>query len=104
MPWLYLALTILLEVAGTTCMKLSQGFSRFWPSVGMVVFYGASLTFLTLTLKKLDISVAYAIWSGLGTALIATIGIIWFQEPITTLKLFSIGLIVAGVVGLKLAH
>ncbi|MBW4551887.1 MAG: multidrug efflux SMR transporter [Aphanocapsa sp. GSE-SYN-MK-11-07L] len=104
MPWLYLGLTILFEVAGTTCMKLSQGFSQVWPSIGMAVFYGASLTFLTLTLKKLDVSIAYAIWSGVGTALIAAIGMLWFREPVTFLKLVSIGLIIAGVAGLKLAH
>jgi small multidrug resistance pump len=104
MPWLYLGLTILFEVAGTTCMKLSQGFSQVWPSIGMAVFYGASLTFLTLTLKTLDVSIAYAIWSGAGTALIASIGMLWFKEPVTVLKLVSIGLIIAGVAGLKLAH
>jgi len=64
MTWLYLVLAILLEVSGTTCMKLSEGFTRMVPSILLVVFYTLSLGMLTLALKKIDVSVAYAIWSG----------------------------------------
>lgn len=102
MAWLYLVVAIVAEVAGTTSMKLSEGFERLAPSVGIVVFYGASLYFLTLALDELDVGVSYAIWSGLGMALIATIGILWFREPVTALKLASLALIVTGVVGLNL--
>lgn len=101
--WSLLLFAILFEVSGTTCMKLSDGFSKLWPSVGVVVFYLLSLAALTLVLKKIDVSVAYAIWSGLGTALIACIGFFYFKEPATALKMVSIALIIAGVVGLNIS-
>ena len=103
MHWLYLALAILLEVAGTTSMKLSEGFTRLVPTVLLVVFYALSFSLMTLALKRIDVGVAYAIWSGIGTALIAGIGIVWFQEPATAVKMVSLGLIIAGVVGLNLS-
>ena len=99
---LYLILTILFEVSGTTSLKLSQGFTKLVPSIAVVVFYGLSFYFLSLTLKKLEIGVIYAIWSGLGTVLIVMVSILWFKEPLTALKTISILLIVAGVVGLNL--
>jgi small multidrug resistance pump len=99
--WLYLAAAILFEVAGTTAMKLAQGFTRPLPSVLIFVFYALAFIALTLTLKKMDISVAYSVWSGVGTALIAAIGIFWFQEPLTPVRLACIALIVIGVVGLN---
>ena len=102
MMWTYLVLAILLEVLGTTCMKLSEGFTRTVPSILLFVFYSLSFGMLTLALKRIDVSVAYAVWSGVGTALIATIGVLWFKEPITALKLFSLALIIGGVVGLNL--
>jgi small multidrug resistance pump len=83
MHWIYLTLAILFDVAGTTCMKLSAGFSKLFPAVLMGVFYAVCFYFLTLALKKVDLSIAYAIWGGVGTALIATIGILWFREPMT---------------------
>jgi len=101
--WLYLATAIVLEVIGTTSMKLSAGFTKTIPSILMFVFYLASLAVLTLALKKIDVSVAYAVWAGLGTALIATIGIVYFHESATLLKIISILLIIAGVVGLHLS-
>jgi small multidrug resistance pump len=103
MVWIYLVLAILLEVSGTTCMKLSEGFTRMLPSVLLFVFYTLSFVMLTLALRKIDVSVAYAVWSGVGTALIATIGVLWFKEPATALKLISLGLIIIGVVGLNLS-
>jgi small multidrug resistance pump len=101
--WLYLALAILFEVTGTTCMKLSEGFTKLVPSILLFVFYSLSFGMLTLALKRIDVSVAYAVWSGMGTALIATIGVLWFKEPITALKLISLALIIGGVVGLNLS-
>ncbi len=101
--WLFLAGAIALELAGTTSMKLSEGFTRLVPSVLLFVFYGASFVALTLALKKIDVSVAYAVWSGAGTALIAAIGILYFREAATALKLISILLIIVGVVGLNLS-
>ena len=103
MHWLYLALAILLEVAGTTSMKLSEGLTRLVPSILLVVLYVLSFAMLTLALRRIDVGVAYAIWSGVGTALIAGIGIVWFREPATVVKFVSLGLIIAGVVGLNLS-
>jgi small multidrug resistance pump len=102
MSWLYLILAILLEVCGTTSMKLSQGFTKLVPSILIFVFYCLSFSSITLALKQIDVSVAYAVWSGLGTALIAIVGILWFREPFTSLKVASIALIIAGVIGLNL--
>lgn len=99
--WLYLLLAITLEVTGTIFLKLSDGFTKVLPSVAMLFFYALGLTVLAMALKKIDIGVAYAVWSGLGTALIATIGIFWFQEPFTIIKIISIGLIILGVIGLN---
>ncbi|WP_017721453.1 DMT family transporter [Kamptonema formosum] len=103
MRWIPLILAILLEVAGTTCMKFSKGFTEIFPSILMALFYVLSLSSLTIALKRIDLSVAYAIWSGLGTALIAILGILWFKEPANTLKIMSIGLIIIGVIGLNLS-
>ena len=103
MHWLYLTLAILSEVAGTTCMKLSAGFTRATPSVLIWVFYGVCFYFLTLTLKRVDVSVAYAIWSGVGTALMATIGVLYFREPISMLKVVGLVAIIGGVIALNLS-
>lgn len=102
MSWFYLVLAILLEVGGTTSMKLSQGFTKILPSLLIFILYGLSFASLTLALKEIDVSIAYAVWSGLGTALIATVGIFWFNEPASALKIISLGLIIAGVMGLHL--
>lgn len=103
MGWVYLVLAISFEVAGTTFMKLSEGFTKTTPSVAMFLFYMLSLVALTFALKKFEVSTAYAIWSGLGTALITVVGIILFKESINIVKVLSIALIVIGVVGLQLA-
>ena len=100
-PWLYLLLAIVLEVTGTTCMKMSHGFDRPIPSVLTFVFWAMSITALIVCLKHIDVSVAYTIWAGLGTALIVGIGWYGFGEPMTPIKLGFIALIVAGVIGLQ---
>ena len=104
MSWVYLLLAIGLEVSGTTCMKLSQGFTRTGPSLLMFVFYGLSLVALTLAVRRLDIGVAYAIWSGLGTGLIVAIGVAWFDEPLPASKAVALALIVIGVAGVHLSR
>jgi len=98
-----LLLAIAFEVGGTTCMKLSQGFSKLLPSILIFVFYAISFFFFTLALKGIDVSIAYAIWAGLGTALITVIGIFLFKEPVNALKMASLFLVVAGVVGLHIS-
>jgi len=104
MHWIYLVLAILFEVAGTTCMKLSAGFSKLLPAVLMGVFYVVCFCFLALALKKVDVSIAYAIWSGVGTALVAAIGILWFREPTTLLKACGLLAIIGGVVALNFSR
>ena len=103
MSALYLAAAIFLEICGTTSLKLSDGFSRAGPAVVVVVCYAASFFVLSLALRGIDLAIAYAIWSGVGTALVAAIGILWFGEPAGLWKLVCIGLIVAGVAGLHFA-
>ena len=101
--WLFLIGAIVLEVAGTTAMKMSDGFTKTIPSVAMFVFYILSLVALTYALKKFDMSMAYAIWAGVGTAFITIVGIYFFKEPISVVKIGSIVLIIIGVVGLHLS-
>ncbi|MFZ2098662.1 MAG: multidrug efflux SMR transporter [Anaerolineales bacterium] len=100
--WLYLLIAILTEVVGTTLMKVSQGLTRIIPTVLMFLLYGVSFVFMALALKKIEVSTAYAIWSGLGTALIAVIGIAWFRESLNLPKLVGLVLIVSGVILLNL--
>jgi small multidrug resistance pump len=99
-----LLLAIMFEVCGTTCMKLSEGFSKLIPSVLIFVFYAVSFFFFTLALKGIDVSIAYAIWAGLGTALITVVGIFWFRESASALKLISLVVVIAGVIGLHLSE
>lgn len=102
MGWFLLALAIVLEVAGTTCMKLSGGFKEMVPSVLVFVFYGFSFTAFIYALKTMDLSLTYAIWAGVGLALIAAIGVLYFKEPVTVPRMIFIGLILIGVIGLSL--
>lgn len=99
----YLAIAILLEICGTTALKLSDGFTRLGPASVVVVCYMASFAVLSLALRGIDLLTAYAVWSGVGTALIAAIGILWFGEPAGIWKLASLLLIIIGVAGLHLA-
>ena len=103
MPWLLLSAAILLEVAGITAMKLSRGFTEPIPSLAVAVLYVLSAGAVILALKRLDLSVTYAVWSGVGAALAALIGIVYFREPFTLLKAASLALVVLGVAGLSLA-
>lgn len=100
-PWFFLVSAIIFEVTGTICMKVSYGFTRIVPSILMFIFYFLCLVSLTFAIKKFDVSVAYAVWSGLGTALIAAIGIFYFKEPLTVAKAFYTLLIIIGVMGLN---
>ncbi|MFO8101548.1 MAG: multidrug efflux SMR transporter [Dehalococcoidia bacterium] len=103
MHWLMFALAIIFEVSGTTCLKLSEGFSRITPSILIFVFYGLSFAAAAIAVKRLDISYFYAVWAALGIVLICIIGIIYFKEPFSLLKVISMVLIVIGVAGLQLS-
>ncbi|MCZ6618376.1 MAG: multidrug efflux SMR transporter [Gammaproteobacteria bacterium] len=101
--WIYLSAAIATEVAGTVCMKLSNGFEQTTYSVLVFVFYGLSFYLLTIALKHIDVSIAYAIWAGAGVALISVLGLVVFNEPLNVGKVISLLAIVAGVVGLNLS-
>jgi small multidrug resistance pump len=100
--WVFLLSTILLEVGGTIMMKMSNGFEKMVPSVAAFALYGAALCGLTIALKSIDLSVAYAIWSGGGTALTTFVGIWYFGESLSPIQYGFLGCIIVGVVGLQL--
>jgi small multidrug resistance pump len=99
---LILVLAILSEVVGTVALKASEGFARFGPIVLVVVGYGMSFYFLALALKQIPLGVAYAIWSGLGTAGAVIAGILLWRESLTLAGVAGIVLIIAGVILLNL--
>ena len=103
MSWVYLIAAILFEVAGTTCMKLAEGFTKLLPSVLIFVFYAIAFALVTLAIRTIELSVAYTIWAGVGTTIVAVIGIWYFGESLNALKVASIALVILGVVGLKLS-
>jgi small multidrug resistance pump len=102
MGYLLLAGAIAAEVAGTTALKYSEGFSRLWPSLLTLLGYLISFGLLAQTLKTLSVGTAYAIWSGVGTAAIATIGTVFLGEGMPLAKAVGIALIIVGVVVLNL--
>jgi quaternary ammonium compound-resistance protein SugE len=103
MPWVLLLFAGVLEVAWAVGLKYTDGFSRLWPTVGTAVALVASMVLLGLSLRSLPLGTAYAVWTGIGSLGTAALGIALFQEPATALRLASIGFIVLGIVGLKLA-
>lgn len=102
-PGLLLTFAIIAEVIGTLALRQSDGFSRPLPTATTVVLYLFSFWLLSLTLRSIPISVTYAIWAAVGTALIAAVGILAFGESASGPKLVSLALIIAGVVGLNLS-
>ena len=103
MEWIYLLLAIAFEISATSLMKLSNGFTKILPTMGTVLGYVACFYFLSQALKKIDISVAYAVWSAAGIVVLSIIGVFVFKESVSALKIISILLIVLGVVGLNLS-
>jgi small multidrug resistance pump len=103
MKWIFLTLAIVLEVVGTTSMKLSDGFKQWGWGASMIVCYTLCFWFLSLAIKYFEMSVVYAVWSGLGIVLLALIGIFFFEESIGFWKIVCMALILIGVVGLNLA-
>ncbi|SFC89292.1 quaternary ammonium compound-resistance protein SugE [Bosea sp. CRIB-10] len=102
MAWIYLLFAGLFEVGWAIGLKYTHGFTRLIPTLLTVGSMVVSLGLLGLALKTLPLGTAYALWTGIGTIGTATLGIILFGEPATALRLACIGLIVAGIVGLKL--
>jgi small multidrug resistance pump len=101
--FLLLSLAILTEVGATIALRVSDGFSRPMPSAIVVVGYGISFWFLALALKDIPVSLTYAIWSGVGTALVAVAGVVAFGETMNVMKFASLAIIVLGVAGLSAA-
>jgi quaternary ammonium compound-resistance protein SugE len=102
MPWLLLIVAGLFEVVWATGMKYTDGFTRLWPTIGTVAAMAVSMALLTLAVRSLPLGTAYAVWTGIGAVGTAIIGIVVFAEPATAARIACIGLIVAGIIGLKL--
>ncbi|NUO58160.1 MAG: multidrug efflux SMR transporter [Hamadaea sp.] len=98
MGYVFLLGAIAAEVVATSLLKATEGFSKLWPTVAIMVGYILAFLALSQVVKSVPVGVAYAVWSGLGTAAIVAIGAVFLGEPITVVKVLGIGLIVAGVV------
>jgi quaternary ammonium compound-resistance protein SugE len=103
MAWMLLVLAGLFEIAWAIGLKYTEGFTRLWPSVGTLVAMTLSVVLLGIAMKSLPVGTAYAVWVGVGAVGTAALGMVLFGEPATAARLVSLGLIVAGIVGLKLA-
>jgi quaternary ammonium compound-resistance protein SugE len=100
--WLCLLFAGLLEIVWAVGLKHSDGFTRFWPSVGTVLAIALSFTLLAISLKSVPFGTAYAIWTGIGAAGAVIVGIVAFQEPADAARLVCVSMIIAGTIGLKL--
>ena len=100
--WVYLGLAIFSEVMATASLKSTEGFTKIWPSMLVLVGYSAAFYFLSLTLDDIPIGVAYAVWSGVGVASIAIISVVFLDQKIDLAGVLGIGLIVVGVIVLRL--
>jgi len=100
--WLTLGLAILAEVIATSALKASDGFTHLWPSVIVVLGYAIAFYCLSVTLRQIPLGIAYAVWSGAGTALIACIGVVVYRQKLDPAAMLGIALIVAGVLVLNL--
>jgi small multidrug resistance pump len=98
-----LVLAIVAEVAATIALRESDGFTRLWPSVIAIAGYGVAFYLVALVLRTIPVSVTYAIWSAVGTAIVAIVGMVALGEPAGALKVASLVLIVVGVIGLNVA-
>jgi len=102
MAWIYLVLAGLLEVGFAVALKLSEGLSRFWPSVAFVLLGIASFMLLTRAMAAIPLGTAYAIWTGIGAVGTVLVGIIWFGDPVSGPRLFFLATLLCSLVGLKL--
>jgi quaternary ammonium compound-resistance protein SugE len=102
MAWVYLIAAGLLEIVWAIGLKYTEGFTRLGPTVITVGAMVVSVVLLGIALRDLPVGTGYAIWTGIGTVGTAVLGIMIFHEPVTALRLANIGLIIAGIVGLKL--
>ena len=103
MPWLLLVIAGLFEIAWALGLKYTDGFTRFWPTVGTVLALIVSVGLLGLAAKSLPIGTAYAVWTGIGAVGTVLLGILLLGDPATPLRLACLGLILTGIIGLKMA-
>ncbi len=104
MKWLLLALGIFFEIVALIFMKKSEGFTKLGPDLLVLLFYSMALGCLILVLRRMDTSIAYAIWASGGIMVMAIVGMIWLKEPVSFIKIGSIALITLGVIGLELSE
>jgi quaternary ammonium compound-resistance protein SugE len=102
MPWVILFIAGLFEVAWAIGLKYTEGFTRLWPSVGTLAAMGLSVLLLGFAMRTLPVGTAYAVWTGIGAVGTVILGIVLFSEPATAARLVCLGLIMAGILGLKL--
>ncbi|MDZ4743063.1 MAG: multidrug efflux SMR transporter [Verrucomicrobiota bacterium] len=102
MAWVLLVAAGLFEIGFTTCLKLSEGFSKFWPSVGFAICAILSFGLLTLAIKEIPLGTAYAIWTGIGAFGTALVGIFFFGDAATTVRLLFLLLLIGSIIGLKI--
>lgn len=102
MAYVLLVLAITAEVVATSLLKSTDGFTRLWPTAGTLTGYVVSFVFLSQAVKSIPVGVAYAMWSGLGTAAIVSIGVIFLGEGVSVTKIVGVVLVIAGVVLLNL--
>lgn len=102
MPYVFLIMAILVEVVGTSRLKSTEGLTHLWPTLAGLASWGVSFVLLALAIHRgMQVSVGYALWSGLGTTLIVIIGALFLHEPVTSAKVLGIALVVAGVIVLN---
>ena len=102
MAWTFLLIAGLFEIAWAIGLKYTDGFTRLWPTVGTVIAMVLSVVLLGLALKSLPVGTAYAVWTGIGAVGTAVLGIVLLGEPVSTGRVVSLALIIAGIIGLKL--
>jgi small multidrug resistance pump len=103
MHWLFLSIAIAAEIAGTLFLKASDGLSKLWPSLGVLVGYATAFTLMAMSLKKLDVGITYAIWSGVGIIGAAVGGMVFFNQSLTKMSVAGMAIIIIGVVVMNLS-
>ena len=103
MAYVLLLIAIASEVFGTSLLKAADGFTRLWPTAGCIAGYALSILMLSLSIQRgMNVSIGYAIWSGVGTAAIVTIGFLFLHQPVSVLQIGGIALVIAGVIVVNL--
>jgi len=102
MAWVLLSIAIAAEILGTLSLKASDGLSKLWPSLGVLIGYALAFTLMAISLKKLDVGITYAIWSGVGIIGAAIGGVIFFDQQLSRMTIIGMAIIIVGVVVMNL--